>query len=318
MNIKPLVSVAIVCYNQEQTIARTIDSILSQKTIYPFEIIIGEDASPSDNTRSICEKYASKYPDIIRLMPKALNKGILMNLSDCLGACKGKYLACCAGDDWWHNPNKLQLQVEYLENNSDYGLVYTDFNTIDIDTLNETENCFSSNGIVPPSGNIYPELIKGNTILACTVLFRTDIFRKYINFEKFVSLGFLMEDYPMWLEMIQHTKFKYIPISTTSYSIQNGSLSNNLNDFTKFENFEKSVLDIKKYYITKYPLKGFDEQVLLQLFFLNLLRKCIKGKHFREARCYSRKLDNSHVKNLLLKVITYYPLNRLYSFYLNK
>lgn len=318
MNKKPLISVTVVCYNQEQTIARTIDSVLAQKTAYPFEIIIGEDASPSDNTRAICEEYALKYPNIIKLLPKEANKGVLLNLLDCLSVCNGKYIACTAGDDWWHNPDKLQLQVDFLEKNKDYGLVYTDFNTLDTDTMHQKIDCFSSNSIVPPSGYIYKELIKGNTILACTTLFRTDVFRKHIDFNKFVSLGFLMEDYPMWLEMIQHTNFKYIPVSTTTYSIANGSLSNNLNNFSKFEQFEQSVFEIKKYYISKYPIDDIDEESLLQMLYLNLLVKCVKGKHLKEARFYAKKMNNDTLKNLLLKVIIHSPLILLYSIYLNK
>lgn len=318
MEKRPLISVVILCYNQELTIARTIDSVLSQETEYQFEIIIGEDASPSDNTRSICEEYVVKYPKIISLLPTAPNKGVVKNYSDCLARCNGKYISTCSGDDWWHNSNKLQLQIEFLENNEDYGVVYTDFDTLDVNTSKKTKDCFTAKGVILPSGEIYQRLIEGNTILACTAIFRSNIFYKYIDLNKFVSLGFLMEDYPMWLEMSQHTKFKYIPISTTTYSIENGSLSNNLNNFSKFEKFETSVFNIKKYYISKYPIDGIHEDSLLQSLYLNLIIKCIKGKHFKEARCYSKKLDNCSLKIFFLRIICNSPLIWLYSLRLNK
>lgn len=64
--MKPLVSVIIVTYNQESTIARAIDSVLSQECNFRFEIILGEDCS-TDKTRKICIEYANKFPDIIKL-----------------------------------------------------------------------------------------------------------------------------------------------------------------------------------------------------------------------------------------------------------
>jgi glycosyltransferase involved in cell wall biosynthesis len=72
------ISVIVCTYNQEATIARALDAILAQQCTVPYEVIIGEDAS-TDNTRKICQEYAKKYPDIIRIMPEAPNKGIVDN-----------------------------------------------------------------------------------------------------------------------------------------------------------------------------------------------------------------------------------------------
>jgi len=318
MQENPLISVIILCYNQADTIKRTLDSVMAQNTEYTFEVIIGEDASPNGQTRAICEEYRLNYPHIVKLMPKTANKGVIKNYSDCIDEAKGKYIAACAGDDWWHNPNKLQMEVEYLESNEDYGLVYTDFDTVDIDTFTHKRDCFAANGIVQPSGYIYHKLMEGNVILACTAVYRSDIFRKHVDFNEFISLGFLMEDYPTWLEMSQHTKFRYIPVSTTTYSIQNGSLSNNLNNLEKFESFEKSVFEIKKHYNAKYPTYSFDEATLLELLYVNLIYKCLRGKHFERASYYAKQLHNKTLKNFFLKTVSYFPLNRFYSNYLNK
>ncbi len=84
-----LVSVVVITYNQEEYIARALDSILMQKCSIPFEIIIGEDCS-TDRTGEICARYAEQYPDKITLFRNSPNKGLLNNYFDCILACKGK------------------------------------------------------------------------------------------------------------------------------------------------------------------------------------------------------------------------------------
>ena len=73
-----LISVVVCTYNQEDTIARTLDSILMQQCHVPFEIIIGEDCS-TDQTLSVCETYANKYPDKIHILANKENKGVIDN-----------------------------------------------------------------------------------------------------------------------------------------------------------------------------------------------------------------------------------------------
>ena len=79
--MEDLISVIVITYNEEKTIARTLDSILMQKCSLPIEIVIGEDNS-TDGTRAVCEDYARRFPSIIRLMDKAPNKGLVDNFFD--------------------------------------------------------------------------------------------------------------------------------------------------------------------------------------------------------------------------------------------
>lgn len=316
MSVEPLVSVVILCYNQESTIERTIRSVLEQQTNYKFEIIIGEDASPNDNTRLICEKYAEKYPDIIHLMDKQPNKGLLKNYTDCIQKSRGKYLGVCAGDDWWHNPHKLEMQVAFLERYDNFGLVFTDYRIVN--TNNNVEIFSSSKPIVINEEKMYLNLLKGNFISAGTVIFRKEIFSKYINFDEFISLGFLMEDYPMWLEMIQHTKFKYMPVETTTYTIAEGSISNNKSSCEKTEKFENAVFDIKKYYLNKYPIDDINIKKLQELHHNFLATNFIKDGHFERAIYHSKFLFWTGFKGFAKFLICHTPLIKFYSSYINK
>ena len=119
----PLLSIAIITYNQEKYISQTLDSVLQQEHEYSYEIVIGEDCS-SDGTRKIIEDYVEKYPDIIKPLYNIPNKGLIANYFNVLNHCSGKYIMECAGDDYWL-PGKVQYQIDYMEKHPDIGMCYS-------------------------------------------------------------------------------------------------------------------------------------------------------------------------------------------------
>ncbi|MBQ1784370.1 MAG: glycosyltransferase [Gammaproteobacteria bacterium] len=118
-NLSPLVSVCMISYKHEKYIARAIESILSQELEFPIELVIGDDCSP-DSTFEICSAYASR-DSRIKLLPSSRNLGVMKNFSRTLNACTGKYVAVCEGDDYWTDMRKLSKQVEFLDNNPEFG-----------------------------------------------------------------------------------------------------------------------------------------------------------------------------------------------------
>lgn len=113
------VSVYVMTYYHEKYIERCINSILEQKTEYTYEIVICDDCS-KDATKDIIEKYRSLYPSIIRVKYNAYNIGIPKNIYQARCMCRGKYIVNLSGDDYWINCNKLQIQIDFLENNHEY------------------------------------------------------------------------------------------------------------------------------------------------------------------------------------------------------
>ena len=131
----PVVSIRCTTYNHSRYVAQALDSFLMQKTQFPFEIIIHDDAS-TDNTQDIIHEYHERFPSIIKPILQIENqyskpngREYLKSLVD--GACKGKYIAWCEGDDYWINETKLQKQVDYLEANPDCSMVFNSANYID-------------------------------------------------------------------------------------------------------------------------------------------------------------------------------------------
>lgn len=113
------VSVLCLTYNHEKFIAQAIEGFLMQKTNFRIEILIGDDCS-TDNNRMIIESYSKKYPELIKILSGKTNIGAIRNQANLISNAKGKYIAFCDGDDYWTNPNKLQKQIDFLDNNPEY------------------------------------------------------------------------------------------------------------------------------------------------------------------------------------------------------
>ncbi|MCV5934736.1 glycosyltransferase, partial [Escherichia coli] len=67
--------------------------------------------------RKICEDYARRFPDKIRLLARERNLGMCSNFVETILACRGDFIAFCDGDDYWIDPKKLQIQAGLLSKN---------------------------------------------------------------------------------------------------------------------------------------------------------------------------------------------------------
>lgn len=128
------VSVLIITYNHEKFIAQAIESALMQETDFQYEIVIGEDCS-TDKTREIVKNYAQKYPDRIRTLLHPRNLGFLgkHNFIATFQASHGQYIALLEGDDYWTEPRKLQMQVDFLDSHPQYSMCCTDFSVVNVE-----------------------------------------------------------------------------------------------------------------------------------------------------------------------------------------
>lgn len=117
----PTVSIFCMVYNHEKYIAQCLDGFLFQKCNFTYTIILGEDCS-KDSSRKVILEYVKNYPGKFKLLLHDENIGAHANQQIILENCNGKYIAICEGDDFWTDPNKLQKQIDFLENNKDYVL----------------------------------------------------------------------------------------------------------------------------------------------------------------------------------------------------
>ena len=124
------VSVFMITYNHEKYLEQALESVVSQKTNFKFDVIVGDDYS-TDKTRTIMRRFKQKYPDIIKPIFRSQNLGASRNVVSVLRRCTGQYVAFLEGDDYWVDEYKLQKQVDFLEARPDYCGVMTGVRVVD-------------------------------------------------------------------------------------------------------------------------------------------------------------------------------------------
>jgi glycosyltransferase involved in cell wall biosynthesis len=202
--LNPLLSILCITYNHDKYIGEAIDSWLEQKIDFQIEIIIGDDCS-TDKTVYEVKKHL-KIHNNIKLIERAKNIGFINNFIETYKQCNGKYIAICEGDDYWIDKNKLQMQVDFLENNNNYVLTHTN-----VFTLNNKNNLCQ---LKPDSYNYENNIYNKNEISTLTAVFRNF----NIDFSEKWS-QFMMADWPLWISLSEKGRFKYFGEKTGVYRI---------------------------------------------------------------------------------------------------
>jgi len=130
---KPIVSICCACYNHAEFVGEALSGFLIQQTNFPFEVLIHDDAS-TDNSAEIIKEYQAKYPLIIKPIFQTENqysKGVKVGQT-VIPYIKAEYVAICEGDDYWLDPHKLQIQVDFLEQNPEFVVSGHDAFTVDV------------------------------------------------------------------------------------------------------------------------------------------------------------------------------------------
>lgn len=180
--VSQLPSVAIRClvYNHEKYLRDCLDGIVMQKTNFPYFAVVHDDCS-NDSSADIIREYQEKYPDKIHPIYEKENcYSVDWRLADTkIHEAYGdaKYIAVCEGDDYWTDPNKLQMQVDFLESHPDYAVcahetIIKDENNRQNDILFSREAC--KNRIIPSPRTDYSfkDTLKGNIFHLSSILFR--------------------------------------------------------------------------------------------------------------------------------------------------
>lgn len=165
----PLVSVAIITYNQKEYLRECIESCLAQD-YKNVELVVADDCS-TDGTQEMLRTYQQQYPQKIILKLAGKNQGITSNSNSAHFACSGKYIAWMGGDDLML-PGKLRKQVSFMEENVGCSICYTDSEVFD----SETGHIITYSSRLSPkiNGGIRDMIRYGCFVGACTAMVRRE------------------------------------------------------------------------------------------------------------------------------------------------
>lgn len=204
-----MIAICIVTYNQEQYIRQSIESVQMQQCDEPIRIYIGDDAS-TDKTQTICETYAAHDKRIIYIR-REKNIGLTKNTIELyrrILADGCEYIAMLDGDDFWINPNKLQLQINYLQTHPGVGFVHTNGQT------STHSNKWTFGQRLGTYG------LDSVGFANCTVLFKTDLLSESL-LQNIEAQNFLWLDYPLYGVFYQLTQWAYLPQITAVWREHN-------------------------------------------------------------------------------------------------
>lgn len=288
--MNPLLSVCIITYNHVDFIQQAIEGVLQQKVNFKFEIIIADDFS-TDGTREIILDYEKKYPSLISLILQSKNVGPLKNWLDLIKKPNSKYIAYFEGDDYWTDCNKLQKQVNFLENNHDFVICYHSTNIFINGTIEE--DYFKSKNISQIS-SYYDLLCFGNYMQTSSIVFLNKL--NLFPSEKSVQLN----DYVLWFWISQFGKIYRFNENMSVYRLGSGIWST-LNDQKKIIHTLNSLYEVKKIVKNENDLIVLDNRI--NSLILSLLPIELKNENIKQHNLKEYLSSNIKIETLLYSIM---------------
>lgn len=260
MATEPIVSVCLITYNHAPYIERAVTSVLEQKTDFPFELVIGEDCS-TDGTREKVLELEKRNPSRVRVITSAHNVGMRANSKRTKEACRGTFIANLEGDDYWHDPHKLQLQASVLLKHSEVCLVFSNSR---IYNTKRREWDPTANPGVPETRlargrELFRKILLGERpkIFTATTMLRADVLRgiRERNPDVYDADRFMMLDQPTWLFMSWEGDFHYLPQALATYNLLEESATYS-SSVAKTVRFVRSITEMREFFLTKYAEDG--------------------------------------------------------------
>lgn len=214
---QPVVSVCCTTYQQVDFIKTAIEGFLMQKTNFPVEILIRDDAS-KDGTAEIVREYADAHKTVIRPI---LNKENLFSkgvapMRDLMSKATGKYIALCEGDDYWSDPLKLQKQVDFMKKNPDCSLCYH-ITRVKLADHSLEDYLLGAENVQAPTKFTLQEFIRTNNamgIRTVAMLFKTEALKGVADWYYKAPLGDLI----LQLHLGTQGKYGYLPEEMAIYN----------------------------------------------------------------------------------------------------
>lgn len=329
MEDKPLVSICCLVYNHEPYLRDCFEGFVKQKTSFPIEILVHDDAS-TDHSADIIREYTGKYPNLFKPIYQTENqysKGVKISLEYQYPRAQGKYIALCEGDDYWTDPNKLQMQVDWLESHPEYTMCCSDA------VIESPEGILDWHRYENDCDISVEDMIEGGGIFiqTCTIVCRKRLFDKYPQCCKECHVG----DFPLQVWSAMNGKVRYFSKKFGAYSYNHTSSWTNtqlqsleklvngwksemamldgLNTIFNFH-YSKAIYNYKTHFLLNHLILYQEHQKFIVDHFKNLIKHfslkdqveffLIRAKLFRHLEAYQLFLEKKWKESLLTLPIT--------------
>lgn len=275
----PKVAIFCLVYNHDPYLRNCFEGFVMQQTNFPFVAIVHDDCS-TDSSTTIIHEYEAKYPHIFKPIYEVENQyskhdgSLECIMNEAINATGAKYVALCEGDDYWVDPWKLQKQVDILDTYPEYTMCYSNYKNVDnvgeiIVWPNRKNNIKRSF-----SGDVFAELLKGNFIQTCTMLFRKEIID---DIEYQARL-----DYEISLQCALKGKCFFLDNITANYRLQPNSAIHTMNEKLKYISIDIWSRYVGRYLNqTKYKRVFFEHVHIISIIAARMI-SMVKGKNQTE------------------------------------
>ena len=291
----PLVSIAIITYNQKEFLKECIESILIQD-YKNIEIVVADDGS-SDGTQEMLLNYEQEYPNLFVLKLAKVNSGITKNHNVAHFACKGEYIAWIGGDDLMM-PGKIIKQVGFMEANPNCTLLYHNLEVFFSDGNQKSYLLNSKNNA--KEGDVKTVIKYGSFNGASSTMIRRSKAPKY-GFDERVQIA---SDWMYWVEALGNGgEIRYMDEVLGKYR-------RHANNATSKQNYNAQIdhLNSCNILLTKYPY--------LQNLILYRYSENLRVLRHIEAKNYSNWLLSSitvgaNIKSLICYFIYIFSIKKI-------
>lgn len=246
----PAVSIVLPCYNAEDTLQETLESIQNQ-TLADYELIAINDGS-TDATLSILESWG-KYEKRLRVINQP-HSGIVRTANTGIDQTRSRYIARIDADDLAH-PDRLALQASFLDQNPEVGVVSSLVQVFSVDGIREGYRIYVEwlNSLIT-NEDIRREIFVESPLPNPSVMIRTDLLRKLGGYEDHDW----PEDYDLWLRMyLAGVVFQKIPKVLLRWRDHPQRITRMDSRYSV-----KNFLRAKAYYLSLGPLQGRDAVII--------------------------------------------------------
>jgi len=227
-------------YNHAPFVNQAIESVLSQRADFEWELIVSDDAS-TDGTQEIIERYAQTHRDRIRTIFSERNLNDNSVFSRAWQNARGEYVALLDGDDYWTSPEKLAVQADFLDHHADCTIcfhgVYLDFGPGRPNEIRRNEE--------EPT---YERLIATNFIATVSSVIRKTAIPSLPPWYRTMRFG----DWPLFLLAASSGSIAYIDRLLAAYRVHAGGVWSGLNMIRQFEETLGFQQDIRPHLAPRY------------------------------------------------------------------